>query len=366
MQTTGLVALAALAITAAGCSYMDFNLASRSPEWGQPGAANENGRARLRARRLAQALSAWEREGVPGPGDYRIGRADVLELSIFALETPDETGVLQRTVSEDGNVTLPLLGVFHVAGLTASECEQRIRGAYEGRYLRNAQVTVSVAQYRSAPVVVTGTVNKPGVFYLESGSSTVLEMLARAGGLSRDAGDELLIVRGTPDAPADRQAGNDGPVPAEPSARGAEGVALDLTELIDRGNLLLNLPIRAGDIITVPPCAPQFVYLLGYVRRPGAYELTEGARVDALRAVALGGGLTSTARAQKSFLIRETPEGQNTIPVDLARLARSELPPLYLEPGDTLVVGTTTTGRLREFLAPNMGASISASASVAP
>ncbi len=365
-QTTSLVVMVILALTAAGCSYMDFGLASDKPEWGQAGAAKEGGPARLRARRLAEALSAWEEEGGLQTEDYQIGPADVLEVSVFALEAPGETSVLRRTVSQGGNVTLPWIGPFRVIGLTASECEDRIRTAYDGRYLKEPQVTVSVEQYRSAPVVVTGTVNKPGVFYLESGSSTVLEMLALAGGLAKNAGDELLIIRGSADASARLQAPEGAPVAADSPGGAKESVAVDLKELVDRGNLLLNLPVRAGDIITVPPRAPQFVYLLGYVRRPGAYELTEGSRVDALRAVALGGGLAAMARAEKSFLIRETPEGQETVPVDLAKVARSELPMLYLEPGDTLVVGTTISGRVREFVAPNMGASISATASVAP
>jgi protein involved in polysaccharide export with SLBB domain len=99
-------------------------------------------------------------------------------------------------------------------------------------------------------------------------------------------------------------------------------VVIDLKHLVDDGNLLLNLEVRGGDIITVPPRSPDYVYVLGYVQRPGAYELKDGVRVDALRAVALAGGLSPAARAENSYLVRETAKGQLVVPVDLTKIAR--------------------------------------------
>ena len=65
-------------------------------------------------------------------------------------------------------------------------------------------------------------------------------------------------------------------------------------------------------------------------------------------------------------MIREGATGQETIPVDLRKIGRGKLPPFYMRPGDTLVVGTSGWARFSEFLRPSMGASISASASVLP
>ncbi|MHC4788583.1 MAG: SLBB domain-containing protein [Planctomycetota bacterium] len=301
-----------------------------------------------------------------------MGPGDVLEVSIFALERPGEMCSLMRTVSHNGSITLPWVGIIQAGGLSAVHLEDRICAAYDGTYLSEPQVAVNVAEHRSVPVVVTGAVSRPGVYKLTTNRSNVLECLAMAGGLLNSAGQELLIVRGGNRGPL---AEPDGPGEGTPppwrtraalAAGDSETITVDLAQLIDQGNLLLNLPVRGGDVVIVPPRARRHIYVLGYVRRPGAYELRDETRVDAFRAVALGGGLVPVARPENSYVIRQTTDGQKAMPVDLKKIARGDLPPLYLEAGDTLVVGTSMFGHVSELLVPSMGASISASASVAP
>jgi len=339
----------------AGCSHLDMDLEATGPAWGE-GATTVQAESPsdVRARNLAQALAAWRARQDAGEADYSIGPGDVLEVAIFALEKPGETTTLTRTVGADGTITLPWVKAVHVAGVSAAQAEERIRAAYDGRFLKDPQVTLSVLEFNSRSVVITGAVARPGIYGLKTNQTTVLECLSLAGGLSRDAGSELLVMRGAADA--------EGAVGPEQNSI----TRVDLGLLLDEGNLVLNLPVGPGDIVTVPPRADEYVYVLGYVRRPGAYRLDRASRLDALRAVALGRGLMNTARASNSFLLRETPSGQQTIPVDLNKLARSEVPPLYLQPGDTLVVGTGFWGRVQEAVGPSMGASVSASANVAP
>jgi polysaccharide export outer membrane protein len=290
-------------------------------------------------------------------------------VSIFSLETPAGITRLTRTVSHDGNVALPWVGDIPAAGLSAPQLEERIKAAYAGSYLKQPQVTVNVEEYRSVPVVVTGAVDKPGLYFLKANRSSILECLALAGSLKSTAGDDLLILRSPRSEPAAgrAQAGNPERKTAgkAPAAAERETVIVDLKQLIDQGNMLMNLQVRAGDVLIVPARARRYIYVLGYVQRPGAYELEEGIQLDALRAVALGGGPAGIARPSNTYLIRQTPGGQVATPVDLDEVARGRVPPLYLRPGDTLIVGTTTFGRMSQFLAPSMGASLSASASVA-
>lgn len=383
-----------LAVASAGCSHQEFSqpvlrkpveVVSDLLDRGEPYLESGESPAQRRMRRLAQALAAWQAEPGHQPPDYLIGPGDVLEVGIFALEAPDKTTTITRTVSQDGYITLPWVGSLRASGLSARRLEESIKSAYAGRYIKDPQVTVTVAEYRSAAVVVTGAVKNPGVYYLTTNGSTVLSVLAQAGGLSEEAGDELLIIRAgnsRPSAgnPAPGGARNNpgdavvelvpkAPEPATASAGGGgsphsgpQAIAVDLRQLVDEGNLVLNLEVRSGDIVTVPPRAEQYVYVLGYVQRPGAYELKDGMRVDALRAVALAGGLTPSARAENSFLVRETPEGQKVVPVDLTKIARGVRPPLYMEPGDTLVVGSSTIAKLSEFIRPSVGAGIHYSA----
>ncbi len=343
-----------LCAIALGCSQLDMQLAS-DDDFSSTSLPRRTTDPNLRAERLARLLSEYEAEHSSAPEDYAIGAGDVLAVDVFALEKPDETASLQRVVSHGGQITLPWIGEVKVVGLSQWQVEQRIVAAYEDGYLKSPQVMVSVAEHRSAAVVLTGAVKHPGVVPLTANSSTVLEVLALVGGLAEDAGDELVLIRGRRSA---EQAG----LPAG-TQQPAKVESIDLKQLLDEGNLTLNVPVYGGDILTVPLQTEEYIYVLGYVRHPGVYQIKGGMKVDALRAVALGGGLLPSARAEKSYLIRETRYGQKTVRLDLTQVGNRE-PPLYLEPGDTIVVGSSNVARLAEVIRPSMG--LSASASMVP
>jgi protein involved in polysaccharide export with SLBB domain len=64
----------------------------------------------------------------------------------------------------------------------------------------------------------------------------------------------------------------------------------------------------------------------------------------------MAGGLTAAARAQNCFLVRRTEKGQKRTPVNLSKIARGSRPELYLQPGDTFVVGSSVIAKLGEFV----------------
>ncbi len=57
------------------------------------------------------------------PGEYRLGPKDLIEIKV--LEIPELN--MDRRVGDDGDIDLPLLGQFPVAGLTASEVRDKPR-----------------------------------------------------------------------------------------------------------------------------------------------------------------------------------------------------------------------------------------------
>jgi len=340
-----------LVVVVAGCSQLDFGLDSSEPEWGTAPSAGAPASSAVSQQSLDQVLAAWDAQAGPAEGDYLIGPGDELQVGIFALEKPGETSYLNRTVSSAGGITLPWVQGVKVQGLTVPGTEHAIKAAYDGRFIKDPQVTVNVTEYASSTVVVTGAVSRPGIYPLKHNEANLLECLSLAGGPTREAGDELTLVR-RPDAQGDDAKTNT--------------IRIDLLDLLGGGNSMLNVPVNGGDIITIAPRTDQFIYVLGYVRRPGAFKLTNLPKVDAVSAVALAGGLANTARAANSYLIRQGSDGQHAIPVNLDKVARGEVPALYLNAGDTLVVGTGFGGRMAEIFAPSMGASVSASASVVP
>ncbi|MGD9872965.1 MAG: polysaccharide biosynthesis/export family protein [Kiritimatiellia bacterium] len=328
----------------AGCSRQDF---SRIPTPGWPGGAAP---APVdREKQLENILVDWQAQRAGRNEDYRVGPGDEIEIQIFALDKPGENSVLKREIAKDGSVSLKWVGELRVSGMNLREVEDAIRTAYGEKYLKNPQVGVNIVNYGSVPVVVTGAVNKPGIYCLTSNKSTLLEVLALAGGLKADAGNELLLIS---ESMAE-------PVTGEPSTNEApvkKIVPVDIARLIDQGDFQVNLEVGANDIVTVRPNVQQVVYVLGYVQRPGAFELKGGQKVDMVKGVALAGGLSPSARAENSYLVRETEQGQKVIPVNLAKMASGDSATEYLQAGDTLVVGSGFIARLAEFVRPSVGA----------
>ncbi|MBA4386573.1 MAG: hypothetical protein C0404_01250, partial [Verrucomicrobia bacterium] len=256
-----------------GCSHQDFGGPITSPitdvvDSGKPYVQNQGrSEALLRAHRLAKVLAEWKGETVQGSTDYALGADDVLELSILNLEEPGKESKLVRTIAKDGSINIPWAGKVSVAGGNAQDAEKKVADALAERIIKNPQVTVVVSVFKSAPVLVTGAVTKPGVYCLKKNRSTLLEILAQADGLSNDSGDEMLIIRGgtLTDSNAVEKAVTQTDSNATPNL-----ISIDLKQLLDAGDLRLNLWVKSGDIITVLPKSRNYVYVLGYVQRPGS------------------------------------------------------------------------------------------------
>jgi len=126
---------------------------------------------------------------VDNPGAYKVGYADVLDISIFKV--PE----LARTVevAESGTITFPPVGEVAVAGKTVRDIEHDLAERLEARYLRSPQVTVSVKEFNSQPVTVEGAVMQPGVHPLK-GKTTLLQLIALSGGIDRDISDSTVVL----------------------------------------------------------------------------------------------------------------------------------------------------------------------------
>ena len=356
----------ALLLLLAGCSQQDFSRpVINAPFKGVDRAAGKAA-SESRAERLPEVLSEWNKAVAGRPQEYFLGAGDVLEISVYALEDPAETTRLERTVAKEGSISLPWVGELPVKGLTTKQLEERIRKAYATRFIKNPQISIELKEHRSVAVVVTGAVRTPGVYYLNASRSSVLEILAMAGGLKEDASDEIFVIRAgasslpptalSTNTPADTNAQT---IDASLLATGSEMLPINLKQLIDDRDLQQNVDVRGGDIVAVRSVARNYVYVVGYVARPGAYEMRGSEAIDALRAVALAGGLLPTARSENSYVVRETTNGQSIISVDLVKVAHGSEAPLVLSSGDTLVVGSGFFARLSEFVRPS--ASVGAS-----
>jgi protein involved in polysaccharide export with SLBB domain len=143
---------------------------------------------------LAAATCAPPDTGVLPPADLQrtevLGAGDVVEVRVF--NEPELSG--EHQVSESGAIRLPLVGSLQAAGLTPDELTLRIATAYNGQYLRNAEVSLFVKERNSLKVFVLGQVAKPGAVTVNNGRMTVIEAIAAAGGTTKlaDASRALL------------------------------------------------------------------------------------------------------------------------------------------------------------------------------
>ena len=150
---------------------------------------------------VATLLLSFALAGAAAAPEYTIGPRDVLSIAVWGH------GDLSReyAVAPDGVVSFPLVGAVQAGGLTVTQLALRLTELLEKDYLVNPQVIVSVKEYLSRKVHVLGEAERPGLFYL-SGPTTVLDILSKAGGLSRTAGTHVLL------------AGRPRPPPAPPAA----------------------------------------------------------------------------------------------------------------------------------------------------
>jgi polysaccharide export outer membrane protein len=120
---------------------------------------------------------------------YRLGSRDVMDVTVYGVP---ELSVTAK-VGDDGNIQLPLLGSTRAAGKTAEQLQREITSRLGADYLQDPQVTVLVTEFNSRSVIVTGAL-KNGVYPLK-GETTLLELVAGAGGFKQNSDSTVVILR---------------------------------------------------------------------------------------------------------------------------------------------------------------------------
>jgi polysaccharide export outer membrane protein len=269
----------------------------------------------------AAALGASGAAAAQAPQDagaeYKIGPKDLLEISVLGVP---EINKLAVRVSEEGRITLPLLGEVVVGDLTKFELEKKLAGlAGEKIVLNTPQVTIHIVEYRSRRVSVVGAVEKPGPFEL-IGRRTVLQALAEAGGLSRDAGDEIIVIRQLPGGES-------------------TSIRIPVDGLFVKGDPALNITLEPGDVVNVPVERTAPIYVFGQVRNPGALQVKRSSPPTLTQAIAQAGGFTDRAN-RKNVRIRRTDAAgrESELVVNVRNILKGKKKDIPLLINDTVYV----------------------------
>lgn len=274
-----------------------------------------------------------------------VGVADLLAVSVYG--SPELTRTVR--VGEEGSIRLPMVReVIPVNGLMPVQIEKRIAEALERNELVvDPEVTVTIAEYHSRPISVAGAVKSPLTFQAW-GKTSLLEALTRAGGLSEEAGSFILVTRSSSGSP---------PGGAQPVER------IPVRGLIQQADPAWNLTLEGGEEVRVLPAGKVFV--VGNVKRPGAFRAEEGTGMSVLKALAMAEGLAPFARDQ-AYIYRRTDgntpiapvptarpgeaheQTQGEIRVELRKLMDRKVPDVALEANDILYVPDNRGKRLTD------------------
>jgi len=249
-------------------------------------------------------------------------------IAVSVYDAPE----LSRTirVGADGMIRLPMLKqLIKAEGLFPADLETAIAQALrDEQILVDPFVTVTIAEYHSRPISVSGAVRMPLVFQAE-GPISLLEAIARAQGLSESAGPEVLVSRTQP---------------------GPDGTPVTLTRritvrtLVNEADPAVNIKLTGGEEIRVPEVSK--IYVVGNIKKPGAYRVQDGSETTVLQMLALSEGLEPFA-AKNAFIYRREASGaKNEIPVELDKILQRKSPDVPLVANDIFYIPDNRNKRI--------------------
>ena len=265
--------------------------------------------------------------------EYEIGPEDILRVTVYGHTDLTQTVLVQA----DGTFMFPLVGTVKASDMTPLELERKIATLLSQGYIRNPQVTVAVEEYRSKTVFVVGEVSRPGSYPFSGQGMTLVEVLAKAGPMTVNAGAEVVVVRPRPGAnvtgpvlpfevtKVEGEGEGEGEGESdELAAPDADVFRINIRD-IQEGELEKNIELQPKDTVFVPQ-APK-VFVTGEVRNPGAYPWFPG--MSARQLISVAGGLTPEGSDGRLKIVRER-DGET----HEDKIKKDE----DVEPGETLVV----------------------------
>lgn len=275
---------------------------------------------------------------LPADTGYRLGAGDVIIISILA--GGQEQVAKEMVVGDDGSVTVPFVGKVTAGGLTVGELEKQILPPLAQEFFVDPQVHLRIKEYRSLQFFISGALKDPGVYSLDF-IPTLMDLIAKAGGVTPDRGNLAYVLRGLSDPVL---VTSDAPLSEAELAETIAGartkpIVVDLYRLLDEGDMSENIRLQSGDTIYIPPGtrldqAATRIYVQGLVKNPGVFDYQPG--LTALAACIMAGGFDKFAAPNRARIIRQSGDERTVITIDLKKVQTGDAPDLPLQPGDRI------------------------------
>jgi polysaccharide export outer membrane protein len=163
--------------------------------------------------------------------DYRIGVDDRVQVTVW--RNPELSVI--APVRPDGKISVPLIGDVEAGGRTPTEVAETIKKQLS-TYIRDPNVAVIITELRSheflSRVRITGAVRTPRSMPYRQGM-TVLDAVLEAGGVNDFASpNKTKLYRKGKDK--------------------IDVFEVQLGDILNKGQLQTNVPLRPGDVLTIP------------------------------------------------------------------------------------------------------------------
>ena len=215
-----------------------------------------------------------------------LGPGDSVTMHVFGQ--PDMDTVLG--VADDGTIRVPLAGAIQVGGSSPETAARRVEKAFkDGGFFVDPHVTLTVTQSLSQRVSVLGEVKTPGRYPVDA-KTTIIDLLAQAGGETEFASDTVYVLRTDPTGSVKRY-------------------PVNVKGLVGAGPSTPTQLLRAGDSVYVPRAAQFFI--LGEVQKPSMYKLEPNLTV--LQAISLAGGVTPKGSDRRVEIKRAGKNGEQIV-----------------------------------------------------
>lgn len=242
------------------------------------------------------------------PSNYIIGPDDQILIDIYGKSEAFHS----LTVTPEGNIVIPYVGVVSVNGLTMEEAtlriKQRMATVYPAIRTEETRILVSLGNVRTIKIVITGEVKTPGTYSLPSVAAIFNALYLSGGPTEQGSFRDIRLIR-----------------------NGKEIATFDIYDVLMNGAFAENVSLRDQDILMVPPYQNR-VELRGEVKRQAIFELKTGETFkDLLR---YAGGFTEKAYRERVKVTRNTDTERR-----IEDLLASQIEHFEPQSGDQYVVG---------------------------
>ena len=200
------------------------------------------------------------------PGPYKIGVGDKLLIYVYG-ETERLSSVIafgkainpiyEKYVRDDGTIFYPNAGVLKVDGKTVEEVRKDLTLKLS-TVLKNPQIDVSITEYNSQKIIVSGIFESPGSYFIETVPKTLAQVVSSANPVMIGVGDSTF---------------SQGDLTSLKLTRDGSIYDIDYEYLSRNSQLLNNIYLKDGDVIHLSDSSLKDVFVLGEAQDPKTIRL---------------------------------------------------------------------------------------------